>query len=528
MIVLLMRGDRLWRFAMPFAVVSVILLLLIPASIDPGTMLQADAFGFLGVLVGGWRHRAALFEIALPIPRRQIFLARLLPLLTMVWLPSAGSLAAIAIRWGPSSPLFPAVLRFAVIATFAAVLSMSVRVTEASPPAWLSVALCAGVAGAGRAAWDLLSTAAIMLLFGVAAAALFLKTWSATPQSFQVAPRKATRGAVFPALPGVLPLAWRPVLRCARPWPALVNLFLMAIFVSTVFWFYCFAFFGIQMHTQARKNLRWLSALALSYRKLLLITLAASVGPLVAGAVVGTCLSPMGVEPAWIGHLVPPAFIESYGPDAPLPLEFWRRAPGGQAPAIRAPWGETARPLTISILGISFYNPYSAYRSSHRFVEWQWLQASRDYDLGRMPLSQNWPAGRRITAPAVTDIRFRLLCLSALLVGALCVAFVGELSRWHRLRRPSATVRRILLCGLAGLPMVAMLAVDALCQHRYATPVAIPLIKAALLNAMRLLPNSVPLVAAIAAVPVLGMYGLLERQFRQSELLGPLVRPEGS
>jgi hypothetical protein len=73
-----------------------------------------------------------------------------------------------------------------------------------------------------------------------------------------------------------------------------------------------------------------------------------------------------------------------------------------------------------------------------------------------------------------------------------------------------------------------MYAADMFYIYRYATPVTIPLIKAVLLHAMRLLPDSLPLVTAVAAVPVLAMYWLLERQFRQSELLGSLARPEGS
>jgi hypothetical protein len=303
----------------------------------------------------------------------------------------------------------------------------------------------------------------------------------------------------------------------------------MALLTPSGGFFYFFAMMSIQMHTQSRNRLRWLSTLAISYRSLLLITLAASVGPLVAGVVLGTCLG--AGHPLHLDQFVgmgPRIAGMADLPEVNVPLEFWRRAPGGQAPLIRAPWGETARPPTLSILWMAFYNPYSGGQdhASHRFIEWQWERATQALHGRPIPLSQ-YQQARKAGLPVVTnDIRFRILCLSSLLVYCLYLAFVGEFSRWRRLRRPAASASRIPLTGLLGLPAVAMLATDMLWGYRYGTSVALPLVRAALLHAVRILPDSVPLVAVIAAVPVLAMYWLLERQFRQSELLGPLARPE--
>jgi hypothetical protein len=527
MIFQLMRGDLAWRMATALALVNLVLLAMYPAGMDPGPILLGEAFAMTTALATVWCQRATLFETALPIAGRQLFLARLLPRMALVWLPAVSALGLIVVRWGPSSSLVPDVLRFAAIATFGAVLPMSVRVAELSLPVWLTAALCGGVAGAGAMAWDLLPTPLILSLFGAASAAVFLKTWSAIPPSFQVAPVRAACPAVFPALPGVLPLAWRPILRSARPLPAIVNLALVALISANGGYFYFFAIFSIQMHAQARNRLRWLSTLAISYRSLLLITLAASIGPLVAGVALGTCLGAR--HPLNIGEYVGTGpKIGSIVPEVSVPLEFWQRAPGGRAPVIRAPWGETARPATLSVLGVAFYNPYSAGpgHASHRFIEWQWERATEALHGRRIPLSQYF-AARKAGLPLVTnEIPFRILGLSALLFFSLYLVYVREFARWHRLRRPSEAVLRVMLCGLFGLPVAAMLAADIFYLRRNATSVALPLIKAALLHAVRFLPDNVPLVTAAACVPVLAMYWVLERQFRQSELLGGLVRPE--
>ena len=529
MIFLLMRGDRLWQVAAGCAVLNLALLPLYPASFDPGAILLGEAFGIATAMASLARPRATLFETALPIPARQLFLAKLFPLLTLVWLPAASALAVIVVRWGPSSSGVPDVLRFAAIATLGAVLPMSVRMAELSLPVWLSIALCAGVAGAGWAAWELLPAAAILLLFGAASAAVFLKTWSAMPPSLQVAPVRAACPAVFPALPGVLPLAWRPILRSAKLRFTISSFVVMALFEPSGVWFYYFPILVIQIHTKSRKGLRWLSTLAFSYRSLLLITLSVAMAPAVAGVVLGASSSnPLNFQ-GYVGS-GPKIAAMANQPEVNMPLEFWQRAPGGEAPLVRAPWGETARPATLSILGVAFYNPYSAGvdHASHRFFEWQWERATLALHGRRISLAQYRDA-RKAGLPHVTgEIRFRILSLSALLVYGLFAVFVGEIARWHRLRRPAERAFRILLCGLLALPVVVMMAADAFYVYRYATPVALPLIKAALLHTVQFLPNSVPLVAAVAAVPVVAMYWLLERQFRQSELLGPFTRPGGS
>jgi hypothetical protein len=526
MIFRLLRRDPAWIMGVGVALGNLAVLPFFPANQVASNLLCLEAFALWFALTRLPYPRATLFEMSLPIPARQIFLARVLSLLALVWTPIVSSLAVIALRWGPASPLHPTILKGGAIATLGACLVLSLRMPERSLPSWLGNALCIGVAAAGGAAWYLLPDWAILLLFGAASAAVLLKTWSAIPPSFQVAPVRAIRASVRPGLPGVMPLAWRPILRSAGLWPVIGTLGFMALLAPTGGWFIMFAWMILPTYSQVRRRSRWLSTLAVSPRALLLIALAASLGPLVGGVVLGTSLG--SLHPlARLASAEPPPFvepeaIESYGPDALIPLEFWRFAPGGRVPSIRAPWGETGRPLSISILGMVLYNPYSAYRASHRFVEWQWMQTSLDLHLGRIPLSQYWPA-RRTPAPVVFtgDLRFRILCLSALLACGLYLVFVGELSRWHKLRRPSRFALRILLCGLAGLPALAVF----IPPFRLSF---IPLAKAALFFFERTLPDSLPLVVLIAAVPVLAMYWLLERQFRQSELLGPLTKPEAS
>jgi hypothetical protein len=517
MIFRLMRSDLIWCMGPALALANLIVLPLFPTARQAGSLLPIEAFTLCFVLMRFQGSRATLFEMALPIPARQIFLARTLSLMGLVWLPALSAAAVL-------SALFPQILKGAVIATLAVLLPLCVRLPERSLPSWLTAALGAGVAGAGLAAWYLLPSWAVLLLFGAASLVVFLRTWFALPPSFQAAPLQAVRATGHTALPGVLPAHWRPIVR-SLPWQSLGMFPLMAMLAPSGGFFSFVAMMSISMYAQVRNRLRWLSVLAISPRSLLLITLAASVGPMVGGIVLGTCLGRWNPMAGGSVDRPPSVGTEAfaYGQDAMMPLEFWRLAPGGKAPPIRAPWGETAQPLTITILGRVFYNPYSGYHASPRFVEWQWMQASQDLHLGRIPLSQYWPT-RTAPHPVVFtgDVRFRTLALAVLLVYVLYAVFVGEFSRWHKLGLPSRFWSRILLCGLLGLPVAAPLAAI------FYSFESVALARTALFLFEQALPDSVPLVTLLAALPVAALYWLLQWQFRQSELLGPLTKPEAA
>jgi hypothetical protein len=152
------------------------------------------------------------------------------------------------------------------------------------------------------------------------------------------------------------------------------------------------------------------------------------------------------------------------------------------------------------------------------------MQASQDLHLGRIPLSQYWLTRSTIKPVVFTgDIGFHILCLAALLFICLYLVFLVELNNSHKLRRPSQLARRILLCGLLALPVVASFVA------MFFSPSAdVPLAKAAIFLFERLFGENFVLLVMVAAAPVVGMYWLAERQFRRAELLGPLVKPEAA
>jgi len=342
---LVRHDDAVW-LGLRVAVLNLVLLPLLPAGVDLSTVLSVEVAGMCGLFLGMRKSRAllpraTLFEISMPISGRQLFLARVLGLQAMVWLPALSALVALVLRGGTANHMIPDVWKGAFIAFLGVLLPVCVRLPECSLPAWLNAALLAGVAGAGAAAWCLLPAGVVVILFGAAGAAVLLKAWTAVPQSFQVAPLEAASAPRRIALPAIVPAHWRPVLRSAFSWTAILLCALMAMLAPSGGELYFLPMFGIQLYAQSRHRLRWVSALAISPRSLLLITLAASLGPLVGGVVVGTYFGP-GARP-----VVGAGPVTGDGHDWPkVPLEFWRRAPGG-VPS-RSQTTSHTRPTTAS------------------------------------------------------------------------------------------------------------------------------------------------------------------------------------
>jgi hypothetical protein len=520
MILALMKRDLAWKIGLGQAALAIVL-----TSMDWGDpnpqwtrLLNVQAL----LIVSGFfcsHRRATAFEAALPIEGRQLFLARVLPRMAMVWLPV---LAAIIVMLPGRDAGWPQVLEMlqcGAIYSVAYLLPLSVRVRECAPPAGLLAALWTGLAAAGAVAWRFLSPGVFLSVFALAGAAILLRTWVAVPAGFQVAPMKAVDSiASRRSIRGAPLFAWWPIVRSAGFGMPLFTLPMGVLLGwSGEMFLPSAAMFAVFANIEVRQRTRWLYALPLSFRALGLITLVPSLALLLGGFAIGSWADK---TPPWDNSLVAgPRSQSRTDVNMDVAFEFWRRAPDGRAPVISAPWGETARATTFRVLGVTYYNPYSVdARNSRRFIEWQFERAT-DAVYGRViPLLQYGEAFRAGLTPVTARPRMRILILSADFLAILMLVYLTEWTRWHRLRRPAGPLRE-------ALPFVLLLVVltaDGVVRWFYSFPLEAAVVRAALLHVSNLLPNNLLVVTAAAIVPVMGMYWLVEKQFSKAELVGPI------
>jgi hypothetical protein len=180
------------------------------------------------------------------------------------------------------------------------------------------------------------------------------------------------------------------------------------------------------------------------------------------------------------------------------------------------------QPPPLSILGLTFYNPYASGKAnSQRFFEWQFGRATEALHGRRYSVAEYLEESFETALPHVTDQPgYDILALAAFLCGSLFATFLNEVALSHSLRRATSVSRYRLLTIAApfGIPLL----VDVYYLFTHSTSVSMPVVRMLLLRVSALLPQNLPAVAAIAIVPALAMYCLLEWQFAQSEITGPM------
>jgi hypothetical protein len=205
-----------------------------------------------------------------------------------------------------------------------------------------------------------------------------------------------------------------------------------------------------------------------------------------------------------------------------VPLEFWRYAPGARTPAIQAPWGEPAQPSSKSILGFTFYNPYTATdRNSARFFEWQVGNATQTMYGRRMSWEQFQELDYYATPDYPDKNRMDILTFAALAWWLLFGVYLRELalSRWLGNTRFARY-----LAPAALVPFGAWMWVElAVGLPRFGTMITGPLLQVLFMRLVAVLPHSWPALSAIAALPSLLMYLLVEWQFARSETAGAIL-----
>jgi len=260
MIYHLMKRDPAWRFAPYLAVATVILLRLLPSAGDhPLLSYQMASIVYMTCSFGLRVHeRCSLFAAALPVEGRQFFMARLLSLLTFIWLP----VLAAAVAGSHAAGLIEA----AAVCTVAVLLVQSVRVDEISAPAWL-VNMVAPVLLLGGIALAYFSATAVRTGCAVISTILFVKIRAGIPKSFQVARVKAVPRRPENRNSYRTPVWW-PGFRSLYTWQSFLFFPGLLVFSVTGSWLMTSIWVAMVI-TQSHPGLRWLFALPISRRKLL-------------------------------------------------------------------------------------------------------------------------------------------------------------------------------------------------------------------------------------------------------------------
>ena len=516
------------------ASVSAVLLISLAAKPGIGMLMAPTVLILLPMMT---TYRASPFEAALPVSALRISMLRLGIALTLVWLPIVAWMAASQMHGEPAAPAMfdiAPVWQLVVLAaaTLLTLLPHAIQPGVLKPP--LPRLLPGTLVAVASACGIGILLGQPMLLFGLltlGSVITFAFLWYAMPPSFQLAPR-----AVSGAAPRIDPSArmarpddevrwWRPILRSTLPLRTVGVAALVGFNGIGDSWLFWFVIFEIGNATFTRFQSGWMQTLPIPRRALLGITLVPFLLPLLGVLLIGKIamwqIPDLYADLHSIDDSAPHAFSRAHDFDkhTKVPLAFWQPAPDKQQPVIRAPWGETGEADHMSVLGWSFYNPYSARtQSSERFREWQFGRATTAV-YGR-PLSlAEYDAEEFVPLPRVTSSpRMYVLGGALTLTFTLLIAWAVEFSVWQRLgRRPRLQTAINVTVWLLGFVFPAVVDLYYLLTH--STVVVIPLVQAWLLP-LAYGPVSTPALLIGALLPVITMYGLLQWQFNRSEWNG--------
>jgi hypothetical protein len=234
----------------------------------------------------GFLSNCNVYEAALPIEARALWLSRIASRLALLWLPVLAATAALALR----GDHLPYLLAGAGVWTVVVLVVKRFRIREFSVPRW--VRFCAiivpfavfGPVGPSLDAFGGPASARVVLaICGVVGAALFLSGWFAVPKTFQSALVRPTGWGLRER--GRSRFVWSPVFRSIFRRPMWFTLFLLLSQLSIGSVFVPFVFLPVFL-TMTRASQRWLSPLPVASRTLFRLTLAPLAGAIVVAAVI--------------------------------------------------------------------------------------------------------------------------------------------------------------------------------------------------------------------------------------------------
>lgn len=280
MIYQLLKRDDVWRI-LPYFVLGC-------AVVYPLLGASGGKVAFLSVMLGAGTvmmgfQRATRFQAGLPIAARQLFLARLLALLGVLWLPAlAGCCSILAVTSAAHAAAAVAVAKSAAVCTLAIAALQSIRVRELSLPRWMMVFVTTPLPIMGVLVARFVGATPVLAVCLPLSAVLLLRTWRAFPKSYQLAPAGThTRAASVPnaekraktTVRFSPTVAWRPVLHSTFSWRHLA--FLTWLFPGAMTGQWMLGSFGVAwLWFMTRQQSRWLWSLPINARALLLTILA--------------------------------------------------------------------------------------------------------------------------------------------------------------------------------------------------------------------------------------------------------------
>ena len=517
MVLYLLKRDESLKVALVCTLLAPMVLL----GGGSGPLVFVQQVAFIGFFCGirlGLFHRGTRFQMALPIPGRDLLLVKLAGTLLAIWLPIAMAALFLAAKHRHG---WQSLLQGGAVLTFGAILPLTVRLREGtlSPP--VSIALPVSALAAGFGAWFVLSPIAHFAVFAAISGILVLRACLLVPDAFEVLPRRASNNRKSHSFWRFPAPVWWALTRTAMPWVGAV------IFV----WVYCFTvnvakalpytvpIFAVGLFCRTRSI--WLLSLPLSRRAFLWLMLGVTLVPFLAGVAAATWIyrpSFMPVLRPRVGEFMGLDVHDFHLGETNVPLEFWRHAPAGKVPLIEAPWGETVVPRTMSVLGFSLYNPYTATNAnSDRFFDWQFENATQAVHGRRISYGQYQQIPNDATLGYPRQKRMDVIAFPVLAFWLLCGAYLQELTLSRRISGTGLvqllSAASVILLG-GGFILVDALSFIVL----RGTGVPTSLLQALFMR-IAALPLPTWTLAAIGAVPCLAMYLLLERQSARSEIV---------
>jgi hypothetical protein len=450
----LMKRDLAWRAAPwmtgALGVVWPLCLLLWKLPEASASALYGAVFSVILVLAINlasiqdlWSH----FLSALPVTARQIYLARVLAMVALLWTPLVAGAAIQIFLAAPLLSSSPVVI--VCYATLLTLALQSVLMTGLKVPRGVILGVfCASVAlvlplavlpVVERASTFRLSVYAAP--FGavclVSTVAIFWRTWvliSGKPlASSRNGDASATAGDTRARPHGLFLIR----LRYFYSWVDVLFVPILFLQVLTGQWLTGVFFISALWMAPTR---RWMDPLPVSRRNLLVWRILPVLVGLTAGYVVGIMLH-TGRPGRWndISETTTQGWPPSAGQQScgrknvTPPLEHWRHSKGGAAETVRSPWGETFTPPVVNIMATKVYNPYAVgCTNSQRFFDWQFVRATAAV-YGSSVTLDDFVHDRH--PPARTGTTIQVLTLGAILTIAMLVFVFVALKDWYRLNR---------------------------------------------------------------------------------------------
>ncbi|MEO8881265.1 MAG: hypothetical protein ABI446_12810 [Gemmatimonadaceae bacterium] len=528
MIFQLMRRDLSLRVSAPVVVLG---LLAVVTSVKAPNLVLVAGLPYCFFVWSWMPRRGGAFDAALPIRGRELFAARYLSSLTLMLIPFIVAIVAgvISNERGFSAGV---TLEYMAIAALATLVPYALRPGELNePPLWLTIAFWIALAALSAAILRFLDPTVGFVLLAGSTILVGRELWLGLPDWLRLTGTKVSvdRQASSPLTrlrdvsTAMVPESWKPVLRSTFS-PRFLIFYGVVFFSAGIgSWLLMLALATMSISSSTRYSMRWLSAIPLSNRARLLLSLVPTVFTLSVCTVAGRIIGPQFGVDRDLSFRAPMSSIgpSNYFNRSKVPLEYWSRSKGTVAPAIVAPWGESSAADTITVLGMTLFDPYtSGSDNSSRFVDWQVARATSAIYGYPMSVAQE-KHGDHPEPLMDREPRMRILNAAAVLALMLLIVWSTEFGMWNRFGR----IWKYFGAALLAIPVAAMFWVDHIYQNRRAE-LLVPIAKKLLWHASNALPANLVVVAIAAFLPVLAVYSLLEWQFAQSELAARRPKPQ--